>query len=72
MTLGAYVVPDMPAEEDLGGLLQTAEGLVELVPQLRARILGRLCQIAEEVESVLGLELLPEPPKEEADPKPAE
>ncbi len=65
ISIGAFAVPNMPSAEDLGGLMDAADALVRTLPQLRARLLGRLCQIAEEVETHLGLEALPEPPKEE-------
>ncbi len=65
ISVGAYVIAEMPQEEDLGGILDAADALVRTLPHLRARIVGRLCQVAEEVEKVLGLEPLPEPLKEE-------
>jgi hypothetical protein len=65
ITIAAYVVPTLPHDDDLSGLLHAGDAVLNTLPQLRARILGRLCQIAEEVEASLGLEPLPQPPKEE-------
>jgi Zn-dependent protease with chaperone function len=65
ISLGVYALPEMPSVEDLDGLLKAGNGLVDTLPRLRARILGRLCQMAEAVETVLGLEPLPKPSQEE-------
>jgi hypothetical protein len=69
MSIGKFALPEMPSGDDLGALYQAGESLMNTLPQLRARMVGRLCQIAEEVEKVLGLEPLPEPPKEEPKPE---
>jgi hypothetical protein len=65
ISIAAYAVTTLPHDEDLSGLLHAGDAVLNTLPQLRARILGRLCQIAEEVEASLGLDPLPQPPKEE-------
>ncbi len=67
MTLQQFVIPHVPEPMDLAGLVAATEQLVERLFTLQVRIFARLAQIAEKVESVLGLPPLPDPPEEKKD-----
>ena len=55
----------LPEGEDPGDVHAAAEALLERLPGLHARVLARLCQMAECVETKLGL-----PPLEDPDSEP--
>lgn len=63
VSLSQYMIPHVPAEGDLGALYETAEQLLERMPELYARIASRLAVFAERVEEVLGLAPLEATPK---------
>jgi hypothetical protein len=65
LSMGDYVLPTMPLENDLGEIHGAGEALLETVPALYSRLTGRLVLMAEKVESVLGLQPLPAPPDKE-------
>ena len=65
MTIGKCAVEDIPHEQDLGSILDASNSILSIVTQLRHRMIARLSFIAEQVESVLGLEPLPMPEKKE-------
>jgi Zn-dependent protease with chaperone function len=61
-TLAEFIIPGQFHDADWNGVLSAASELLEGVPQLYARMLGRLVVLAEEVEAAFGLPQLPEPP----------
>jgi hypothetical protein len=61
ISVGEFALAALPDSENPGQIYEAAGSLIESTVQLRARLSGRLCQIAEEIESVLGLKPLPEP-----------
>lgn len=60
-TLKNHVLPHVPDEHDLGGLLVTAEQLQSRLINIQSRIFARLARAAEKVERALGLPPLSEP-----------
>lgn len=79
-TLAQYVIPFMPADDDLGGLIALADGAIGRVTEIEERLLGRLAWIAEKVEGALGMpplgrsvdvEAPPAAVRKEAVPEPA-
>lgn len=71
ISVGGYMLEDLPAMDDLGGIFEAGQSVVETLMVLYARLVGRLVVIAEEVEKLLGLEPLPEPPEKPASPEAA-
>jgi hypothetical protein len=67
ISIGDCLVERIPDEEDLGGVMSACESLLETLPGLYVRLVGRLVMLAEEIESLLGLPRLPEPPPEPAE-----
>jgi Zn-dependent protease with chaperone function len=65
ITVGEFALATLPDSENPGQIYEAAGNLIETSVQLRARLTGHLCQIAEQVERVLGLKPLPEPPDED-------
>ena len=61
MTVAHYMLPDLPEEENPIELYEAAGSIGESLPAIQTRVLGRMCQIAEIVETALGLEKLPQP-----------
>jgi hypothetical protein len=79
-TLAQYIIPSMPADDDLEGLTTLADGALTRAAEIEARLLGRLAWIAENVEGALGMPPLgrsldvvavPEAPAQEPEPIPA-
>jgi hypothetical protein len=64
-TIGNYLVEALPSNDQLPEALQTSETLLERLPSLYCRILGRLVTVVENVEKALGLDPLPKPPPRE-------
>jgi len=62
ISIGDCLVERIPAQEDLGGIMSACESLLETLPGLYVRLVGRLVMLAEEIEGLLGLPRLPEPP----------
>jgi Zn-dependent protease with chaperone function len=67
VTLQHFVIPYVPEPMDLAGQVAACERLVDRLYTLQIRIFARLSQMAEKVESVLGLAPLPDP-----EPEPSE
>jgi hypothetical protein len=63
MTLGEFVVGAIPANDDLGAILDAAHGAFDRLPRVYARLVGRLAHVAEMVEQAVGLAPLPDPPQ---------
>jgi hypothetical protein len=61
ITVGKLVLPHMPGSEDLGGIYNGAGHLVTSLANLYNRSVGRLCEIAEMVETERGYEPLEAP-----------
>ena len=61
ITSGAYLVEKLPEAEDPGSVHAAAEALMDRRLELHIRVLARLCQIAEAVETQLGFEPLTDP-----------
>lgn len=61
MLVSAYLVTKPPNEDEPGELYETAEKALENLAHLQRRVLGRLCQAVEAVESAVGLQPLPDP-----------
>ncbi|MBI1312237.1 M48 family metalloprotease [bacterium] len=60
ISIAAYVFPELPGNDDLGGYFEASEAMSTTLLRLYSRTLGGLCLIAEQVEKVVGLEPLPE------------
>jgi Zn-dependent protease with chaperone function len=65
MTVGRYLVEEMPPADNPPAVYHVAEAMMDSYQMLRARLRGRLATAVEKVETVLGLEPLPTPPKKE-------
>lgn len=61
LSIGEYLVKELPAEDEAGEIHSAAEKAVDYFANLHARVLGRLCQAAEVVETRLGFKPLPDP-----------
>jgi hypothetical protein len=61
LSLSDYTLETIPTEDDLGGIYQASRDILATAHDLYGRLVGRLTVIAERVESLLGLEPLPEP-----------
>ncbi|MCE9556994.1 MAG: M48 family metallopeptidase [Planctomycetes bacterium] len=64
ISIAEYALPELPDPESPGEIHGAGERLRDSVGHLRARTLGRLCSVAEQVEMALGLPPLPEPKSE--------
>lgn len=62
--LQTYVLPVIPAFNDLFGLVQASELMGQRLFILQVRLFSRLAQVAEKVEMVFGMDPLPELPPE--------
>ena len=69
MMLSMFVLPDMPHREDLGGIYNAADRVLDRLPALYAKVCARLAWMGEQIEQAVGLPPLPEPvekPSEES------
>ena len=71
MSLGQYVLAEIPEESHLGQTVESARTVLEQLPVLYSRMMGRLVATAELVEKVLGLPPLEEPAPAAASEPPA-
>lgn len=70
MSLATFIYEHAPDPENPGQLYEAAEILGGTIYRLYGRVFGRLCEIAEEVERLIGLPPLPEPtPRNVASPE---
>ncbi len=68
MTIAKFLRADpIMDKRDLGEVYEGAEATIGKLTELTARVAGNLAAIAEQVESALGLEPLPEVPDEASD-----
>ncbi len=65
-SLADYVLPGLPDSHDLDAVFQTAGEALETLNRLFLRMIGELALVAEQVETLLGLPRLPDPPEEPA------
>lgn len=65
LTMAEYLLKELPDAEHPGSIYEAADAIGHALPPLHARVLGRLCQIAEAVETVFGLPALADPPEED-------
>lgn len=63
ISVGDYVLKALPVENDLGSIYEAGEEILGSVYDLYARLVGRLTEIAEKIEKLVGLDPLPEPPE---------
>ena len=63
MTVGRYLVANMPPPDEPGQVYEAAESMLDRYFMLRDRLRARMAIAAEKVEAVLGLEPLPMGPK---------
>jgi Zn-dependent protease with chaperone function len=61
LTMIGYVLPSIPDEDDLFGLVTVTQSLYEKLAGLQIRLFARLAHAAEQVENIIGLPPLPEP-----------
>ena len=69
ITVADYLLKEIPDRENPVALYEAASAIGNALPPLQARVIGRLCQIAECVETHFGLPLLEDPPEPEIDLK---
>lgn len=67
MTVGQFMLPEPPEEENPVEIYGAAGAIGDSLPAIQTRVLGRMCQIAEIVETALGLPQLPQPDIEDDD-----
>ena len=63
ISTGKYFLKELPDVGNPADVHEAARMMLERLPSLHARVLARLCQIAEAVETRLGLEPLGDPPQ---------
>jgi len=61
-----YALPGVPKADDIGELLDAAGNALDKIIPLHYRLVGRLALATEEVEKILGMDPLPEIPKDES------
>ena len=64
-TLREYVLPVIPDERDLGGLVQAVEQMQSRLIVIQSRLFARLARAAEKVERAIGMPPLIEPTDED-------
>lgn len=67
MTIGNYVVPNLPDTTDYENLMEAASTALPRYTELSHRVAAELCRAAEAVEETLGFPPLPQPPPAAAD-----
>jgi hypothetical protein len=65
ITVADYLLKEIPDHENPIALYEAADSIGNALPPMQARVTGRLCQIAEMVETHFGLPLLADPPEDE-------
>jgi len=69
ISVADYLLKELPDRENPVALYEAADSIGNALPPLQARVTGRLCQIAEMVETHFEMPLLEDPPdNEEVDP----
>lgn len=65
VTVAQYAIPYIPVPRDLFNLASTSSDSIEKIGYYYVRCLYRVCELAESVERVLGMEPFPDPPDTE-------
>ncbi len=65
ITVADYLLKELPDPENPISLYEAADSIGHALPEMQARVTGRLCQIAEMVETRFGLPQLEDPPEPE-------
>lgn len=61
ISVGKVIVPELPDPENPFEVYQAADAVIDTLPKLFARLVGRLCIFAEKSESAIGLHPLQAP-----------
>lgn len=72
MNLQRFVIPQLPEDDDLGGLMSATEQAFERLFTVQVRMYAKLAQAAEKVEVAIGLPPLADPDEEKKAKKPGE
>lgn len=72
MNLQRFVIPQLPEDDDLGGLMSATEQAFERLFTVQVRMYAKLAQAAEKVEVAIGLPPLEDPDEEKKAKKPGE
>ena len=67
LTVQQYLLPVIPLADDLGGIYEASDELIDKFASMYVRLAARLGAMAEAVEASYGLAQLPEIPNEEDD-----
>ena len=67
ISMADYLLKELPEKDNPVDVYQAADAIGNALPPLQARVPGRLCQIAEAVESHFGLPVLNDPPDDEVE-----
>lgn len=67
ISMADYLLKELPDSQNPVALYEAADTIGHALPSLQARVTGRLCQLAECVETFFGLNLLDDPPDREED-----
>lgn len=67
ITLAEYLLKELPEEDNPVAVHDAADSIGNQLAPLQGRVLGRLCEIAEAVETKLGLAALNDPPEDDED-----
>jgi DNA-binding transcriptional MerR regulator len=67
ISVADFLLKEIPDQGNPVALYEAANSIGNALPPLQARVLGRLCQIAECVEAHFDLPLLEDPPDSDAD-----
>ena len=65
ISVADYLLKELPDRENPVALYEAADAIGRALPPLQARVMGRLCQIAECVETHFDLPMLEDPPEPE-------
>ncbi|MEZ6033393.1 MAG: M48 family metalloprotease [Planctomycetaceae bacterium] len=69
ISVADFLLKELPDAENPVSLYEAADEIGHALPPLQARIIGRLCQIVECVETHYGLPMLEDPPEPDVDLK---
>lgn len=67
ISMAQYMLKTLPDHENPVEIYEAADTIGNSLPPLQARVLGRLCQFVEQVESALGMSVLEDPPEDDDD-----
>jgi len=55
ITVARFLLPEIPAHDDVSGLIQASQGAIENLISLQVRVIGRVILAVEAVEQTLGI-----------------